>query len=84
VQVLNEIASVACRKMRLSWGQIHAFLTAVQGLLAVQPATIDTHRTVLEIAERYGLSIHDATIVAAALHAHCETLWSERTCRTEC
>jgi predicted nucleic acid-binding protein len=77
VQVLNEIASVARRKMRLSWGQTHAFLTAVQALLAVQPVTIDTHRTGLEIAARYGLSIYDAMIVAAALHAGCDTLWSE-------
>ena len=77
VQVLNEIAAVARRKMRLSWGQTHALLTALRCLLQVQPVTVDTHEAGLEIAERYGLSIYDAMIVAAALHAGCDTLWSE-------
>jgi predicted nucleic acid-binding protein len=29
------------------------------------------------MAERYGFSIYDAMIVAAALQADCDTLWSE-------
>ena len=29
------------------------------------------------LAERYGLSIYDAMIVAAALDADCDILWSE-------
>jgi predicted nucleic acid-binding protein len=77
VQVLNEITNVALRKMHLSWGQTHAFLNAVRGLLLVHPVTVATHETGLEIAERYGLSIYDAMTVAAALHAGCDTLWSE-------
>ena len=77
VQVLNEIATVSRRKMRLSWRQTHAFLTAVRGLLRVQPVTVDTHEIGIEIAERFGLSIYDAMIVAAALQAGCDTLWSE-------
>jgi predicted nucleic acid-binding protein len=77
VQVLNEIVNVARRKMRLSWGQTHAFLTAIRGLLLVQPVTIATHETGLEIAERYGLSTYDAMIAASALQAACDTLWSE-------
>jgi predicted nucleic acid-binding protein len=76
-QVLNEVANVARRTMLLSWGQTHAFLTAIRGLLMVQPITIGIHQSGLEIAERYGLSIYDAMIAAAALHAGCDTLWSE-------
>jgi predicted nucleic acid-binding protein len=77
VRVLNEIANVARRKMRLSWGQTHAFLTAIRGLLLVQPITIGTHEVGLEIAARYGLSVHAGMIAAAASHADCDTLWSE-------
>jgi predicted nucleic acid-binding protein len=77
VQVLNEITNVARRKMRLSWGQTHVFLTALRGLLLVRPITIDVHETGLEIAEKYILSTYDAMIVASALHADCDTLWSE-------
>jgi predicted nucleic acid-binding protein len=77
VQVLNEITSVARRKMGLSWTETHAFLSLVRSLLPVQPLTIDIHEAGLALAERYGLSIYDAMIAASALHADCDTLWSE-------
>jgi predicted nucleic acid-binding protein len=77
VQVLNEITNVARRKMGMSWTETHAFLSLVRSLLPVQPLTIDVHETGLALAERYGLSIYDAMIAASALHADCDTLWSE-------
>ncbi|WP_036241021.1 PIN domain-containing protein [Mesorhizobium sp. STM 4661] len=77
VQVLNELANVARRKMRLSWMETHTLLSTLRGLLSVHPVTIETHETGLALAERYGFSIYDAMIAAAALHAGCDTLWSE-------
>jgi predicted nucleic acid-binding protein len=77
VQVLNELANVARRKMRLSWEDTHEFLDMIRGLLTVHPVTLEVHETGLELAERYGLSTYDALIAAAALHAGCDTLWSE-------
>jgi predicted nucleic acid-binding protein len=77
VQVLNEIANVARRKMGLSWPETRAFLSMIRGLLPAQPLTIDIHETGLALAERYGLPTYDAMIAAAALHAECDTLWSE-------
>jgi predicted nucleic acid-binding protein len=77
VQVLNEITNVARRKMRLSWEETHTFLTMIRAFLPVQPLTVDIHETGLNIAERHGLSTYDAMIVASALHAGCDTLWSE-------
>jgi predicted nucleic acid-binding protein len=77
VQVLNEIANVARRKMGMSWTETRAFLSLVRSLLPVQPLTINVHETGLVLAERYGLSIYDAMIAASALHADCDTLWSE-------
>lgn len=77
VQVLNELADVARRKMRLSWEDTHEFLDMIRGLLTVHPVTLEVHETGLELAERYGLSTYDALIAAAALHAECDTLWSE-------
>jgi predicted nucleic acid-binding protein len=77
VQVLNEITNVARRKMGMSWTETHAFLSMIRGLLSVHPLTIDVHETGLALAERYGLSIYDGMIAAAALHADCDTLWSE-------
>jgi predicted nucleic acid-binding protein len=77
VQVLNELASVARRKMQLSWTETHAFLDTIRRLLAIRPLTVQMHETGLAVAQRYGLSIYDAMIVAAALDAGCDTLWSE-------
>lgn len=77
VQVLNEIANVALRKMRLDWNETHALLGALRDLLVVRPPTVEIHDAGLALAERYRLSIYDAMIVAAALDAGCATLWSE-------
>jgi predicted nucleic acid-binding protein len=77
IQVLNEFANVARRKMSLSWADTHAFLSMVRGLLRVHAMTIESHDMVLTLAERYRLSIYDAMIVAAALDAGCDRLWSE-------
>ena len=77
MQVLNELASVARRKMRMSWGDTHRFLSTLRELLTVHPITIEVHESGLALAERYNLSLYDAMIAASALHAGCDTLWSE-------
>jgi predicted nucleic acid-binding protein len=77
VQVLNELANVARRKMQMSWDETHALLNMLRDLLTVHPLTVETHETGLGIAKRYGLSTYDAMIAASALHAGCDTLWSE-------
>jgi predicted nucleic acid-binding protein len=77
VQVLNELANVARRKMRMSWTDTHAFLDMLRSLLTVHPLTLETHETGLALAERYGFSTYDAMIAASAILAGCDTLWSE-------
>lgn len=77
VQVLNELANVARRKMRMEWPETMMFLAMIRELLTVEPLTVETHETGLSFAARYHLSIFDAMIVAAAHHADCDVLWSE-------
>jgi predicted nucleic acid-binding protein len=77
VQVLNELANVARRKMRMSWADTHALLSILRSLLTVHPLTLETHESGLGLAERYGFSIYDAMIVASAIQAGCDVLWSE-------
>ena len=77
VQVLNELANVAHRKMSLSWDDTRTFLSTIRTLLLVTPITLEIHEHGLALAERYSFSIYDAMIIAAALHADCEVLWSE-------
>ena len=77
VQVLNECANVLRLKRARSWPDIRDFLSELCVRLDVIPVTIDTHQSGLRLAERYGFSIYDSFIVAAALQANCDTLWSE-------
>lgn len=77
VQVLNEIANVALRKLGMSWEEIHEVLSLIRMLCPTDPLTVETHDKGLFLAERYGLSVYDAMIVAAALIGKCKTLYSE-------
>src|SRR5690348_7685602 len=78
VQVLNEFVAVARRKLDRSWEEVRRAL----GILHVfcpepVPLTVETHERALHIAERYGYSIFDSLIIAAAQHVGAGTLYSE-------
>jgi predicted nucleic acid-binding protein len=77
VQVLNEFAAVASRKLGLTWPEIREVLETAQSLCRVEPLTVATHERGLAIAERYGFSIYDSLIVSSALLAGCSALWTE-------
>lgn len=77
VQVLNELTNVARRKMQMAWPDTRNFLSVLRSLLTVRPITVEIHEIGLALAERYNLSTYDAMIVASALQAGCDTLWSE-------
>jgi predicted nucleic acid-binding protein len=77
VQVLNEIANVARRKLAMPWTEINAVLELIGSVCRVVPLTIETHDRGRSIAERYKLNVYDAMIAAAALLAECEVLYSE-------
>lgn len=78
VQCLNEFASVARRKLRWSWRQIEEAIGKIVTLCSpIVPIDWDLHQSGLYLAERYQLSVYDGMIVAAALAAGCETLYSE-------
>lgn len=77
VQVLNEFASVASKKLQMPFEEIQEILTQIRTICAVEPITIDTHDCGIQLAMQYRLSIYDAMIVAAALLANCTTLYSE-------
>ena len=77
VQVLNEFASIARRKLGLSWSETREFLAVFRATLAVVPLTLETHERSLDLAERYQLQLYDGMIVAAAQLAGCQILYSE-------
>jgi predicted nucleic acid-binding protein len=77
VQVLNEFANIAQRKVRLSWAETRDFLDTFRATMKVVPLTLETHEHGLDHAERYQLSVYDGMIVAAAQLAGCRVLYSE-------
>ena len=78
VQALNEFTSVARAKLGFSWSRVHE---AISNILILcpnpRPLTVDTHLRASEISERYGFSIWDGLMVAAALDAKCSKLLTE-------
>ena len=78
VQVLNEFANVARRKLRKPWPEVAQALTAVRALCPPPlPVTLATHEAALGIAARFCYRIYDSLIIASALEAACATLYSE-------
>jgi predicted nucleic acid-binding protein len=78
IQVLNEFANVAHRKLHRPWPEIARALDAMRTLCHPPLAiTLTTHEAALTIAEQTGYQFYDALIVASALEAGCDTLYSE-------
>jgi predicted nucleic acid-binding protein len=76
-QVINESISVCLRKFGFTKERAYAFADSIMRFVDVLPVDETTIRKSSEIAIRYQLSNWDALIVAAALLAHCDTLYSE-------
>jgi len=78
VQVLNEFVAVARRKLEKSWEEIRSALDILRTFCPEPlPLTVETHERAVHIAERYGYSIFDSLIIAAALQTGATTLYSE-------
>lgn len=77
VQVLNELANVARRKLGLPWSEVVDILTQIRAVCEVEPLTVETHVHGIRLAERYNLSVYDALILAAALQAGCTIVYTE-------
>jgi len=77
VQVLNEFASVATRKLAMTIPEIREILSTIRAVCVVRSLDIEAHELGLEMAERYGFSIYDGLIVAAAVRAGSAILYTE-------
>lgn len=78
VQVLNEFTNVARRKLQWPWAQIEAALRVIEELFGpARPLTTAVHARAVKLARDHKLSFYDALIVAAAMDAGCNVLYSE-------
>jgi predicted nucleic acid-binding protein len=77
VQVLNEFAVVALRKLKMPLIEIREILATLRAVCAVEPMTVETHDRGLAVLERYRFSLYDSMLVAAALIAGAKIIFSE-------
>ncbi|MBU3597382.1 PIN domain-containing protein [Polynucleobacter bastaniensis] len=77
VQVLNEFTSASIRKIKISNSELDEFLDLFTSTFNVRSVDIDTFETGLMVSRRYGYQHYDSMIIAAALQAGCEKLYSE-------
>ena len=78
VQVLNEFANVALRKLgcdkaRLD-GRIESIRKQVRLIVSIDETTHDLAR---KVVFRYKLAFYDSVLIASALLADCDTFYSE-------
>jgi predicted nucleic acid-binding protein len=77
VQVLNEFAAVALRKIKLPLSDVREILETIRAVCKVEPVTLETHEQGLAIHERYAFSLYDSMMVSAALLANAKVFYSE-------
>jgi predicted nucleic acid-binding protein len=77
VQVLNEFAAVAMRKLKMPSRDVREILDTIRAVCGVEPITLATHERGLAVNERYGFSLYDSMIVASALIVDAKVLYAE-------
>ena len=77
VQVLNEVASVCLRKLKMTWEDVDAVLETLKTTCEVLPVTLATHEKAVGLAKRFQISFYDANIVATAILGGADNLLSE-------
>jgi predicted nucleic acid-binding protein len=76
-QVVNEAINVLTKKYAFQLWEAHEIAESLLDLCEVVPVEVATIRKAIDLAKRYSLSHWDSLIVAAALLADCQTLYSE-------
>lgn len=76
-QVLSETANVALKKLALPLLETSKLLAMLEATCRVEIVTSATMHRALDITGRYGYSWFDSLIVASALEAGCDALYTE-------
>jgi len=77
VQVLNEFAAVATRKLGMPLAEVREILGTLRRVCRVETLSVQTHDRALDLLERYGYSIYDSLLLASALIAGGGRIYSE-------
>ena len=76
-QILNEVASVCLRTLKMPWEEFNALLLAVKAACTAEPRTGQSHKKTIELAKLFNLPLYDANIVANAPISGVQLLFSE-------
>ena len=78
-QVVQEFVNVATRKFEvpLTIGECRKYVDSVLAGLCRINASVNLCQTALDVMDRWNYSYYDSLIIAAALQADCEILYSE-------
>lgn len=77
VQVLNEFTSASLKKIKISTKELDEFLDLFLEIFTIKPLDVETFNSGLRISRRYGYHQYDSMIIAAAIQAGCQRLYSE-------
>lgn len=76
-QVINEVSVNLLKKMAFTEEEITLFVQSSYNRYTVTPLTEQTFTTASKLRQQYHLSYYDSVIVASALLASCDQLYSE-------
>jgi len=76
-QVINETVNVLTRKYGFTLPEAHDIASSLLDLCEIVAVDAFTVRKAIDLAARYSISHWDSLIVAAALLANCDILYSE-------
>ncbi len=76
-QVLSELANTLSRKFALSFDVVAQAVVEVQDACTVLPVMPETILLALTLAKKYKYSYYDSLILASALSAGCNTIFTE-------
>ena len=70
-------AALSLRKLRMPLPDVKEILDTVRAVCDVVPVTVETYDRALAIVARYGFSLYDSLLIAAALIAGSQRLYCE-------
>src|ERR1700677_2677302 len=76
-QVLGELSNVLSGKFRFPWLSIEGVIRQITSKFTVHVISVSTVLKAVTLSERYKYSYYDSLILASAIEAQCEVLYSE-------
>lgn len=61
----------------MPWDEVREFLALVTGVTEIVSLDVSIHEIGINIAERFGYSVYDSMIIAAAMQSNCTIVFSE-------